>query len=154
MTDLNILDLGQYMAVPPRTRNFLHILRVGHQIAEAFEHTLPALTQTEQKVLVTVAAFRLQGSLLPADITLLAHCPQLLGVSEGEIMGVVEGLVHNGVLEVSSMVDGEFVDPATVPKSRAADVQVCFSWPALERLVIKALEDANRPRIVVPGAPR
>lgn len=139
-------------ADPPRTRNFLHMLRVGNEIAEAFEHTLPALTQTEQKVLVTVTAFRLQGSLLPADITLLSHCPQLLGVSEGEIMGVVEGLVANGVLTVSSMIDGEFVDPATIPKARAADVQVCFQWPALDRLVIKALENANRPRIVVPGA--
>ncbi|MBS0279194.1 MAG: hypothetical protein JSR81_16345 [Proteobacteria bacterium] len=149
---MNVIELDKYMAVLPRTRNFLALLRIGNEIALALEHILPALTQTEQRVICTIVAFRMQGSLMPADITLLAHCPQLLGVSEGEIMGVVENLVHNGVLEVSSMVDGEFVDPATVPKSRAAEVQVCFSWPALERLVLKALDNANRPRIVVPGA--
>jgi len=149
-----IIDLSAALAVHPRTRSFIHLLRVGEAIGDAFERVLPQLTQTEQRVLVTVIAWRLQGSLLPASITLLEHCPQLTGIDAEEIQRVVGGIVDCGILSVVARADGEAVDAAALPKSRVEDVEVYFAWPALEILVTKALDAANRPKIVgADGAP-
>lgn len=127
-----IVDLAHRLAVTPEARHVLSLMKCGPAIERALAVVLPALPKLEQRALITVVAFRMMGSMLPANITLLERMPPLAGISAEEIMAAFQALVDQGILILAT----------------PQDQPMAFYWPALERLVHDALRDYEAPAIV------
>lgn len=129
----HVVELASRLATDVQCRHFMASLKAGPGVAEALEVLLPNLPHNEQRILCTVVAFRLMGTMMPASPELFAHLPLTARISEPELFAAAEALVDGGVLETAENED---------------KTEMCFMWPSLERLIVQALADANAPRIV------
>lgn len=129
-----IIDLAKRFAVSPETRHVLACMKAAPDIELALSAVVPTLGRVEQRILITVVAFRMMGANLPAELTLIEHMPPMRGLSTSEIQDAFDGLVSGGTLMLAGG-DGE------------EDMQ-SFYWPALERLVNDAVRNYEAPALV------
>lgn len=135
----HVLELASRLATDPSCRQFVGSLKAGSGVADALEVLLPNLPHNEQRILCTVVAFRLMGTMMPASPELFAHLPLTHRISEQELFAAAQALVDGGVLETAESDD---------------KTEMCFMWPSLERLIAAALAEQNAPRLVGPDGER
>jgi hypothetical protein len=123
----NIIDLAARLALHESVRPFLTILSAAPEVAEAFPH----ITKDQQRALLAVVSWRIMGAELPASIELLKRLPVLHGLHPESIQAAFMQLCEADVLVFQQ--HGE---------------EGSFVWPALDRIIFAALEEAKAPRIV------
>lgn len=131
----NVVELGDRMAMRPEIRAFIATLKVGLQIAEALETVMPSLKHHEQRILATIVAFRLQGTMMPASPELFAHLPLTAKITESELFAATQ-----------EMTDGDLIE---IFQDRAGG-EMNFAWPALERLIHTAIQNMDVSPILGP----
>ena len=141
MADEKVVDLGKMFALDNRARGFLTTLRALAAVSQPLGDVLATLSREEQRVLVQVIAWRLEGgALLPASAALI-HQPLLIGMGLDQLQGIVESLVEGGVLEQVTVSRDKMGNPA----------QIGWRWPALERLLLQGEEIARGPQLTTLG---
>lgn len=134
--DINVINLADRLTTHEDVRSFLAIQSAGPEIAEVLKAALPGLPKDQQRALVAIATWRMLGAFLPASIELLRRLPILNGMHPESIGAQFQLLLDGGVIEVVQHAEG------------TPDEESAFVWPALERLVIRAVQDANSSKIV------
>lgn len=129
----NVVNLAERLAVDPTTRSAMAIMAAGAEITGILKEVLPTLAHREQKALLAVIAFRVMGGMLPASLEMLRRLPQFAGEHPENIGIAFDFLTGNGVLEVQVNED---------------ETESAFYWPALERLIVNAIQAANTSPIV------
>lgn len=132
MSTGNVIDLAARLALHESVRPFLTILGAAPAVAEILEGALTHITKEQQRALLAVVAWRIMGAELPASIELLRRLPVLNGLHPESIQAAFMQLCEADVLVFQQHGDeGGFV------------------WPALDRIIVMALQDMNAPKIIV-----
>lgn len=132
MSTGNVIDLAARLALHESVRPFLTILGAAPAVAEILEGALTHITKEQQRALLAVVAWRIMGAELPASIELLRRLPVLNGLHPEGIQAAFMQLCEADVLVFQQHGDeGGFV------------------WPALDRIIVMALQDMNAPKIIV-----
>jgi len=127
----NVIDLSQRLAVHESVRPFLTILSAAPEVAAVLEAAFPHITKEQQRILLAVVAWRIMGAELPASIELLKRLPVLHGMHPESIQAALMQLCEADVLVFQK--HGE---------------EGGFVWPALDQIIVAALQEANAPKIV------
>lgn len=133
MSNTVVYDLGERMAIAPAVRRTLAVMKSSNEIEEALRLYLTKLPHAEQRALMTVVAFAVMGSALPANITLIERMPMVHGLGAKVLEDAFEELVEKGILEYR---EGS--------KSSAG----YFHWTELEHLIGEAMEQYDAPAII------
>lgn len=127
----NVIDLSARLSLHESVRPFLTILGAAPAVSEVLEAALPGVTKEQQRALVAVVAWRIMGAELPASIELLRRLPVLHGLHPESIQAAYMQLCEAGVLVFQT--HGE---------------EGGFAWPALDTVILAALQDADSSRLV------
>ena len=133
MSDAVVYDLGERLAIAPEVRRTLAVMRSSNEIEGALRPFVTKLPHAEQRALMTVVAFAVMGSALPANITLIERMPMVHGLGAKVLEDAFEELVEKGILEYR---EGS--------KSSAG----YFHWTELEHLIGEAMEQYDAPAII------
>ena len=140
--DVNVINLTDRLTTHEDVRSFLAIQSAGPEISEVLKAALPGLPKDQQRALVAIATWRMMGAFLPASIELLKRLPIMHGMHPENIGAQFSLLLDGGVIEIVQHNKGK------------EDEESAFVWPALERLVIRAVQDANGTKLVDTGGNR
>ena len=127
----NVVDLSARLALDPAARPFLILLGAAPAIAEVLEQAFPLVTKEQQRALVAVVAWRLQGAALPASIELLKRLPVMAGMHPESIQAAFHQLCDAHVLAFQAHGD-----------------EGGFAWPALDQIMHIALQEADAAKLV------
>lgn len=127
----NVIDLAARLALHESVRPFLTILSAAPEVAEVLEASFVHVTKEQQRALLAVVAWRIMGAELPASIELLKRLPVMHGMHPESIQAAFMQLCESDTLVYQQ--HGE---------------EGSFVWPALDRIIVAALQDANLPKIV------
>lgn len=127
----NIVDLSARLALHDAVRPFLTLLGAAPDVSEVLEGALPNITKDQQRALVAVVSWRIMGAELPASIELLRRLPILHGMHPETIQAAFHQLVDADVLVFQQHGD-----------------EGGFAWPALDRIILIALNEAGASNIV------
>lgn len=128
---LNVVDIGSRLKLHETCHHFLAMLAIGPDLDKALRAVLPSLPKDQQRALLSLVAYRIMGAMLPAHMTLLQNLPPTRGLHDQTLAAAFQMMHEGGLIDV--VTQGE---------------AMCFYWPALERLVVSAIERANTTPIV------
>ena len=139
--DGKVVDLSKEFALDNRAKGFLTALRSMAAVSQPLGDVLAALSREEQRVLMQVVAWRLEGApFLPASAALI-HQPLLHGMGLDQLQQIIEDLCDNGVLVQHVLSRDKAGNPA----------QIGWSWPALDRLLLQGEQIAKGPQLTTLG---
>ena len=127
----NVIDLAARLSLHESVRPFLTLLGAAPAVGEVLEGAFPHSTKEQQRALMAVVAWRIMGAQLPASIELLKRLPCLHGLHDESIQAAFHQLVDAGVLVFQQ--HGE---------------EGGFAWPALDQIILIALQEADAAKLV------
>lgn len=133
----NIIDLSTRLRLHESVMPLLTILSAAPSVSDVLEEVLPKCTKEHQRALLAVLSWRVMGAELPASIELLKRLPVMNGMHEESIQAAFMQLCEADVLVFQTYNDAK---------------EGSFVWPALELILKVALEEANRPKLVLPNS--
>lgn len=140
----NVVDLSVQFAMNKTASAVLTRAAAVGSVADQLLPILSQLKHNEQRFLVAMICWRIEGGMaLPAS-DLLSKLPSLQGLEFGSIQSVAGDLAEAGVIEVVPTAGDDPAHPTAVG----------FIWPALERFLIVGTENVKGPRLTgLDGAP-
>lgn len=127
----NVIDLSARLSLHESVRPFLTILGAAPAVSEVLEAALPGVTKEQQRALMAVVAWRIMGAELPASVELLKRLPCLHGMHPESIQAAFMQLADADVLVFQK--HGE---------------EGGFVWPALDQIILIALQEADSAKLV------
>lgn len=127
----NVVDLAARLSLHDSVRPFLTILGAAPAVAEVLEQAFPHSSKEQQRALMAVVAWRIMGAELPASVELLKRLPVLHGLHAETIQAAFHQLVDAGVL---------------VFQQHGSEGG--FAWPALDHIILVALQEADAAKLV------
>lgn len=132
------VDLAAKLKLDDRARGFMGAVMALSRVAQPLTLVMMGMSKAEQRFLLQIAAWRMEGApYLPATNG-LAHMPLLTGMGFDQIETVAQGLVESGVVEIIPIKEDEDGEPTSM----------AFRWPAFERLLLQGMEMAKGPQLV------
>lgn len=138
MSSNNVVDLAQHFALDNRAHGFIGALKAINAILDPVAKVLGAMNKADQRILMQILAWRLEGgSCLPATQGLV-HMPLLAGMSFEVIGERVELMLDAGVLE----------QVVLSKDAKGNPISMGFRWPALESMLEQGKLIADGPQMV------
>lgn len=134
------VDLKGLIHMDKRARGFVRTIRAIGRMHDALLLTLCTLPPAEQRFLMQILAWRMEGGTMLTATQGLVHMPLLVGMGFDEIKDAADSLVESGIIEfIATKTDDE-----GNPKAGG------FRWPDLDRLLHEALQqDEQAPPAIV-----
>lgn len=135
------VSLQAKLALDDRARGFLGAISAMAHVVQPLQLILMALSKAEQRFLLQIAAWRMEGAPnLPATEG-VAQFPLLNGMGHDQIDTVANSLAELGIIEIIETTN-----------RHGKKTGYAFRWPTFEELYRQGAEAAAGPKIVVADA--
>lgn len=131
-------DLSKLIKLDTRARGFVRSVRAVSKLHDALLLTLCTLPTADQRFLMQILAWRMEGGTMLTATEGLIHQPLLIGMGFSQMKEIADNLIDAGIIE--------FV--ATKTDDDGNPLAGGFRWPDLDRMLLHAMEEKDAPTIL------